>query len=233
MKGASIVTKPRFLIADDHDLFRDGLRYALVDGFAEPEISEAGSFDQALDTLGRHSDFVLASFDLMMPGMQDGHVLPMVRELYPSLPLVIISAFEDRQHVIAALDRGASGYIPKSLPAEEIVGAMRDVISGKIYVPASIVTLDRRNSLSSENELSSPRDRLGGEPVMDASSLTPRQRDVLDRLIAGRATKEIGRDLDLAEGTVKIHLAAIFRILGVRNRTEAVARALSLGLQKK
>jgi DNA-binding NarL/FixJ family response regulator len=214
----------RILIADDHDLFRRGLRYALLDAFEGVEIVEAKSIAEATAALGRQDGFVLASFDLRMPGMDWGRALPGIRRMRPSLPIVVLSGFEERRHVLAAIEFGASGFVPKSQPTEQIVAAMREVMAGRIYLPPSVTAMD---------DTPSP-DLTEAAPAADSPPptllLTPRQRDVLDLLLGGRSTKEIGRALDLAEGTVKVHLAALFRLLGARNRVEAVAAAISLGL---
>lgn len=213
------------LIADDHDLFRRGLRYALTDRIDSVKVTEVGSFDEALTAIAGNPEITLASFDLRMPGMQLGQSLLSVRRLYPKLPIVVLSGFEDRQHVLSALQLGASGFIPKSLSAEAIVAAMLDILQGRIFIPASVIEVDSAATETSGE--ANPREPLRGPG--DLSHLTQRQREVLERLLAGRSTKEIGRDLDLAEGTVKIHLAALFRMLGARNRVEAVSKAISLG----
>lgn len=218
---------PQILIADDHDLFRRGLRYALADGIHDAQVLEAGSVMQATALIEHHQELALASFDLRMPGMQMGEGLLPIRRLRPRLPIVVLSGFEDRQHVLSAIQMGASGFIPKSLPAEQIVLALIEVMQGRIYIPPSITEVDALPA----DPLTPGVQREEALPAAPkAVQLTPRQREVLERLMAGRSTKEIGRDLDLAEGTVKIHLAALFRVLGARNRVEAVRRAISLGL---
>ncbi len=214
-----------FLIADDHDLFRRGLRYALTDAFADIRVTEADSLDRALIILTQNADIALASFDLRMPGMQDGRALQEVRRLYPTLPIAVLSAREGRQIILDTLDFGASGFIPKGLPAEDIVAAMRDMVDGRIYVPPNITAID------SESNATPPRPATDQQTArkFDPSALTPRQREVFDLLLAGKSTKEMARALDIAEGTVKIYLAAIFRLLDARNRVEAVTKSLGLG----
>lgn len=221
-----MIADPHVLIADDHALFRQGLRYALLDSIPRVRITEVETFDQAFAAIAQHPDFTLASFDLQMPGMDSGRALLSVRRLHPNLPLVVLSGHEERHHVLAALEFGASGFIPKSLSADAIVTAMRHVMGGNIYIPPSI-TMVHAEAPPSIPALAF--DTMPA-PVGAALTFTPRQLDVLNRLLAGRSTKEIGRDLELAEGTVKIHLAALFRALRARNRVEAVANAISLGL---
>ena len=212
---------PHILIADDHDLFRRGLRYALVDTVPGVVVSEASSLEHALEILTAWNEIALASFDLMMPGMGDGQALADIRRLYPNLPIAVLSASEGRRVILESLEAGASGFIPKSLPADEIVAALHDIMVGRIYVPPHIIAIERSGWLPS----SSPARGRAFDPV----TLTPRQHEVFDLMMAGRSTKEMARALDIAEGTVKIYLAAIFRLLEARNRIDAVTKAIALG----
>ena len=216
---------PHILIADDHDLFRRGLRYALVDTRPDVRISEADSLASALEQLAASDDIALASFDLRMPGMRDGQALSDIRRQYPSLPIAILSAREGRRIILEMLECGASGFIPKNLPAEDIVGAMLDIMAGRIYVPPHITALDPGASATPQR----PAANGATSRPFDPTDLTPRQREVFDLMLTGRSTKEIARALDIAEGTVKIYLAAIFRLLEVRNRIEAVSKSMGLG----
>jgi DNA-binding NarL/FixJ family response regulator len=200
----------RALIADDHELFRTGLRQLLLDTFEDIEVREAESLDQAIDilTTGGASELILV--DLRMPGMSGAEALLALRDGFPDAKLAVVSAHEDRAEVLAALNVGVHGYIPKSLPATEIANALRTILNGQIYAPA---LLGRREPADAATTAARTPD-----------TLTARQRDVLDELLKGRSSKEIGRALQIAEGTVKIHLAAIYRALGVRTRAEAIAR---------
>ena len=212
---------PHILIADDHDLFRRGLRYALVDTMPGVVVSEASSLEPALEILATWDGIALASFDLRMPGMRDGQALADIRRLYPSLPIAVLSASEGRRIILESLEAGASGFIPKSLPADEIVAAIADMMIGRIYVPPHITALEPNGRPSSPNSAKSR--------AFDPITLTPRQHEVFDLMMAGLATKEMARALDIAEGTVKIYLAAIFRLLEARNRIDAVIKAIALG----
>jgi len=126
----------------------------------------------------------------------------------------VVSALEGRADIIGALGAGVHGYIPKSLPSAEIANAIRTILEGGIYVPPA---LGRRE----------PESAARSNEALEADKLTSRQKEVLAELLKGRASKEIARTLDIAEGTVKIHLAAIYRALGVRTRAEAIARLKS------
>ena len=216
---------PHILIADDHDLFRRGLRYALMDTMPDVRVSEADSLDRALEILAEFKDIALASFDLRMPGMREGKALPNVRRLYPILPIAVLSGREGRRVILEAPEFGASGFIPKTLPAEDLVTAMCDIMDGRIYVPPNIT------AIGSDKEPEPEQIIAFGQTLrqFDPAGLTPRQRDVFDLLLAGKSTKEMARTLDIAEGTVKIYLAAIFRLLEARNRLEAVTKAIRFG----
>jgi DNA-binding NarL/FixJ family response regulator len=161
----------------------------------------------------------LAVVDLAMPGMKGAASIRELRHAYPHLRCVVMSGSEQRQDVLDALAAGAIGYIPKSLAPEAMVAAIQQVLGGGIYAPTLLLT--------EPTETDEPSSTV--DPNVMAM-LTPRQYDVLRLLGKGQANKEIARALDISEGTVKIHLAAIFRVLDVRNRTEAVLKASALDI---
>ena len=203
------------LIADDHGLYRVGLRLLLEDRLGVTEVLEAGGFDEALDRLADTPAIKLALFDLSMPGMGGPSSLAVVRANYPELRIAVISGQEDRANVDATLAHGLHGFVPKSLSDEKIVAALKEIMAGKTFVPA--VTASKAATIPSP-----------AAPLSSMDGLTPRQRDVLAGIVRGLANKEIARELDIAEGTVKIHLAALFSHFDVRNRTELATRAQRL-----
>lgn len=203
----------RALIADDHELFRSGLRQLLVDALDATDVREAETFDQAIDVLTNEGAGDLILVDLRMPGMSGAEALTALRDGFPDAKVAVVSAWEERADIIAALSAGVHGYIPKSLSSNEIAAALRAILEGQIFVPA---VLGRREPASSYSA-----------PSVGSDKLTARQREVLNELLKGQASKEIARSLDIAEGTVKIHLAAIYRALGVRTRAEAIAKLKS------
>lgn len=213
----SVSKSPRRIavIADDHGMYRMGLALTLKDRLGFDEVAEAASLDEALERLGEADGVALALFDLSMPGMESAASLAAVRECYPDLPIAVVSGSENRNDVLDALAAGVNGFVPKSLVDDDLVAALGTIVSGAIFVPATLATV-------ATPRLAAPP----SESVLDR--LTPRQRDVLGLLIEGRSNKEIARALDLGQGTVKIHLAALFRHLGVRNRAAAVAAAAPL-----
>lgn len=204
----------RALIADDHELFRSGLKQLLVDALDAGDVREAETLDQAIELLTNDGAGDLVLVDLRMPGMSGAEALSALRDGFPEAKIAVVSALEGRNDIITALGAGVHGYIPKSLPSAEIANAIRIVLDGGIYVPA---TLGRRE----------PEAAARSSEALEADRLTSRQKEVLAELLKGRASKEIARTLDIAEGTVKIHLAAIYRALGVRTRAEAIARLKS------
>jgi DNA-binding NarL/FixJ family response regulator len=205
----------RALIADDHELFRSGLKQLLVDALGVEEVREAETLDQAIEILTNEGAGDLILVDLRMPGMSGAEALSALRDGFPNAKVAVVSAWEERADIIAALNAGVHGYIPKSLASSEIAAAIRTVLDGGIFVPPS---------LGNREPGASPV-RLIGDSSED--KLTVRQKEVLNELLKGLASKEIARSLDIAEGTVKIHLAAIYRALGVRSRAEAIAKLKS------
>jgi len=206
------------LIADDHALLRVGLTSALAQlGDGPPVCLEAEDASQVMETLSVHPDLDLVLLDLFMPGANGFELLSNVCNTAADAPVVVLSASEDTAHMRKALDCGASGFISKSAPRDVMISALRLVLAGGIYVPPDLVRAQLQD--------------VGNGPAGEiaAAALTARQRDVLKLLGLGRSNKQIARELDVSENTVKIHVAAILRALGAANRTEAVAVARAQG----
>lgn len=211
----------KILIADDHELFRDGLRHVLDQLGGELTIVEACDFSQAVAAVERETDIDIVLMDLSMPGMSWNEGLQRLKDLLPDqVPIIVLSASDDRRHVLQAVNMGAAGFIPKTSSSRVMLSALKLVLSGGVYLPPAL--LDQGNPQS---------DSLGPVPNENAVSfLTPRQREVLALLGQGKSNKEIARVLQLAEGTVKLHVTAILKALNVNNRTRAVVAASQLGL---
>lgn len=211
----------KILIADDHELFREGLRHVLGQLEDNVDIIEAGDFSQAFDLAGSNPDIDIVLLDLNMPGANWDEGLPHLRAtLPPDVPVVVLSAADDRRSVLQAVEMGAAGYIPKTSSSRVMLSALKLVLSGGVYLPPALI------------ERSTPRgEGLNPAVVEQAMSiLTPRQREVLSLLGEGKSNKEIARILELAEGTVKLHVTAILKALNVNNRTRAVVAAAQMGL---
>jgi len=209
----------KILIADDHELFRDGLRHVLDQLGGSLAIVEASDFPQAIQAVEREQDIDIVLLDLSMPGMVWNEGLQRLRELLPDQsPIIILSASDERRHVLQAVNLGAAGFIPKTSSSRVMLSALKLVLSGGVYLPPALL----------EQGGGSDNGPMTNEHSV--SFLTPRQREVLALLGQGKSNKEIARVLQLAEGTVKLHVTAILKALNVNNRTRAVVAASQLGL---
>jgi len=218
----------RILLADDHALFRSGLRLLLNDAGLVTGFDEAGSLDAALELLEQGLSPDLMLFDLRMPGMAGGATLRALRAQRPEAKLAVVSASEARDDILDALAAGAHGYIPKSASPDELLAALRQIIAGGVYAPPALAAV----ALSEAEERPAPPLKSAGPSAGALIRLTERQNEVMALLAEGKSTKEIARELKRGEGTIKIHLAAIYRALNARNRTEAVVLAGKL-LQRR
>jgi DNA-binding NarL/FixJ family response regulator len=204
------------LIADDDEFFRMALTTILTSKLGFAEVVQAASLDEAVERLSARSDISLALFDLAMPGMASPANLRAVRECFETLRVAVVSSSKSRRDVLSALEAGVHGYVPKGLGIAELAHALQLIVDGVIYVPASIATLPL-----AEKEQPALSGQASAPQRSALTILTPRQRGVLALLVEGKSNKAIARDLDLGEGTVKVHVAALFRSLGVRTRTAA------------
>lgn len=207
----------RVLLADDHPLFREGVKPVLHKLDPRLQIIEAIDYPTAFSAMHQAGEVDLALIDLYMPGMSGVEGVIRFRAAFPDIPLVVLSASELAEDIHRLLSAGALGYITKSSPSEVILGALRLVLAGGVYIPPSLLN---HSSGGIEQDSSRP------------APLTSRQVEVLRELVKGQSNKQIATALDVTEGTVKIHLAAIFRILKVNNRTEAVLVAQKMGLNE-
>jgi DNA-binding NarL/FixJ family response regulator len=208
----------RILLADDHALFRSGLRLVLEQLGPDVSVTEAGDFQEALAQSEPTLD--LALLDLNMPGMDGAAGVVRIRDKAMGVPVVVISASEDAADIERLLDAGAVGYIPKSSSSQVLLSALSLVLAGGVYVPTQVL----RRALPPYGSSG----YSGKHPA--GSALTNRQLDVLRLLVQGKPNKVIARELSLSEGTVKIHLASLYRTLNAANRTEAVMAAQRQGL---
>ena len=204
----------KVLLADDHPLFREGVKPVLHKLDPNLEIIEAVDYPSTFAAMHRAGEVDLALIDLTMPGMSGVDGLIRFRAAFPVIPLVVLSASELADDIHRLLAAGALGYITKSSPSEVILSALRLVLAGGVYIPPSL--LDYHNG-GAEHDPSRP------------APLTSRQVEVLRELVKGQSNKQIAKSLNVTEGTIKIHLASIFRILKVNNRTEAVLVAQKMG----
>ena len=206
----------KMLLADDHPLFREGVKPVLHKLDPDLDLIEAIDYPSAFAAMHRAGEVDLALIDLHMPGMSGMDGVIRFRAAFPEIPLVVLSASELAEDIHRLLAAGALGYVTKSSPSEVILGALRLVLAGGVYIPPSVL-----------------EQHSGGDPdPARPGPLTARQVEVLRELAKGQSNKQIAKALAVTEGTVKIHLAAIFRILKVNNRTEAVLVAQKMGLNE-
>ncbi len=200
----------KIIVADDHPLFRAALKQAVSQAVENGEVLEADTIGGLQQLIEDHPDADLVLLDLNMPGAHGFSGLVFMRGQYPGLPVVVVSGSEDLQVMRRAIDYGASGFIPKSAPLPEIVNAIQSVLDGDVWLPGGVAEKLERM----QGEASDFSERL--------ATLTPQQFRVLGMLAEGMLNKQIAYDLDVSEATVKAHITAVFRKLGVRNRTQAV-----------
>jgi DNA-binding NarL/FixJ family response regulator len=205
----------KILVCDDHALFREGLELVLGHLEADAELVSVGDAEAALAAVAGDDGLDLVLLDLNLPGLSGIDALEALRRDHPSVPVVMLSASENANDVRAALERGASGFIPKSTRGSVLLSALRLVLSGGIYVPPLVMD-------------GAPPAR---EPAAARSPLTGRQLEVLRLLARGLTNREIGEVLKIAEGTVKTHIMHLYEALDVTNRTEAAMRMRELGLE--
>ncbi|MBF7071958.1 response regulator transcription factor [Glaciecola sp. MH2013] len=206
------------LIADDHPLYRDALKGALNLALKDLNIVEAGNLNETVAIL-EAQDIDLLLLDLHMPGSSDLFGLLHIQKTFPGLPIAVVSGTEDTALISKVVGLGAMGFIPKTASAQEINDAVNTMLEGDVWVPETlrqqIEQVDEHFSILAEN----------------VASLTPSQYKVLCYMRDGLLNKQIAYNLDIAEATVKAHVTAIFRKLGINNRTQAVLIATELQLE--
>lgn len=206
------------VIADDHPLVRDALRQAIARDLSDATFHDAASLAETETAIRENSTPDLVLLDLHMPGMRGFTGLAYLRSQFPAVPVAMISASTEPRIMRQAIDYGASGFIPKSAPMDEIRNAVRDILDGNMWLP----------------------DLAGDLPDTDAedaalagrlAALTPQQLRVLGMLSDGKLNKQIAYDLDISEATVKSHVSAILQKLDVNSRTQAVILAGRLNIE--
>ncbi len=196
--------QPRVLIADDHPLYCDALRAVVPQACPDADIGEAASQEEVLAAVAAGRPFALVLLDLNLPGATGLSCLTALRRAVPATPIVVVSAVDDPKIMQDVIMGGASAFVPKSAPGQVLINALRVILAGGTYMPTGIFAALRESD--------------SGTPAQD---LTLRQRRVLELLSTGLSNKQIARALDISEITVKAHVSAIFRKLGVSNRVQA------------
>ena len=213
----------RILIADDHALVRDALRRAAVEALPEAVLIECDALEQAIAAAEREAPIDLALLDVRMPGMHGIEGVRTFRDALPDTRVAVLSGYFTAGDIVAALNYGAKGFIPKALEIDQVFEAIRMIVSGHHYIPPDILAVIDGNHAEISGD-HSPFDALARE-----QKLTQREQDVLRLLVDGCTNKEIALRMDVQEVTVKLHLSKIYRKLGVRNRAQAVRVVLEAG----
>jgi two-component system, NarL family, nitrate/nitrite response regulator NarL len=198
----------KILIVDDHPLFRAGFHAVLEQSDLEAAVLSVSSVAEALQILKRDGDVGLVLLDIHLRGEDGFNALKLIGEKFPTTACIMISGDEHEGVAPRVIAAGASGFIPKSFTADEMIAAIRQVLNGDVFVPSQAQHTT---------------------PPSDGTSLTLRQLEVISMLGRGFSNKEIARALDVAERTVKAHVSAVFEALNVRNRTQAVLVAQRRG----
>ena len=213
----------RILVVDDHALVRRGMHYVVKEGFPDAEVLEAEGSAAALDVFRAGKKIDLALVDVRMPDLDGLELLRAIKAEWAEMPVIMISTYENAPYVKRALADGAAGYLLKDATPEDLAQAINVALSGSgnVLSPRVIQNLfeDQEASVGSN-----------GHSRRNEYSLTQREHDILALLAEGRSNREIAGRLYLSEKTVKAHLAAIFRKLGVTNRTQAAMMAVQMGV---
>ena len=202
----------RFVVADDHPLFRGAMRESLANLFKSADVFEAGGLDDLQTLLEREGDVDLVLLDLAMPGVRGFSGLLYLRAQFPGVPVVVVSANEEPGVIRRCMEFGASGFLPKTLAVDTMRDAIRRVLEGGGWTPPDV---DRAGGA----------DAITRDLVNRLSTLTPQQVRVLMMLSEGLLNKQIAFELKVSEATVKAHVSAILQKLGVESRTQAVIAA--------
>lgn len=209
----------KIIVADDHPLFRAALQQAVRQALSDVDIVEADTLEAVHKAVADHPDADLILLDLHMPGAHGFSGLVFLRGVNPGIPVVVVSGSEETHVIRRAMDYGASGFIPKSSSLDTIAAAIAQVIEGEVWIPPEVA--DGLDEISEEE----------ARFAEALASLTPQQFRVLNMLTEGLLNKQIAYELQVSEATIKAHVTAILRKLGVHSRTQAVIAAKRLEVE--
>ena len=207
----------KILIADDHDLFRDGLRLLLETELAGAEVREAAEHAEMIAALETDDSIDLVLTDLAMPGIDGNQTIAALAQRFPTVKVVVMSGREDPLEVEELLNLGIGGYIPKSSTSDVTLSALRLIEAGGIYLPPVLLQERGGSEVKASDEPAPSTDGVDDLP------LTPRQQEIATQLGRGLSNAQIAYELGISEGTVRIHVSAILKALKVYNRTQVAA----------
>lgn len=202
----------KILLADDHDLVRDTIA-AYLTSSGDMGVTQAKSFFEVRDILADRGPFDVVLLDYEMPGMEGVSTIKEALELNKEKPVAMISGTADKSVAEAVMEQGGAGFLPKSMPASSLVNAIKFMAMGEQYAPLDFMTAE---------------DPVANHPLR--KKLTDREYDVLSGIVRGLANKEIARELDLQEVTIKLHVKTLCKKLEAKNRTHAAVIAKEAGL---
>lgn len=208
----------KFLLADDHPLYREALKSALQTQLQGVNYLESDSFTSTLQVLRRQRNISIILLDLNMPGCDNYYGLLRIRQSFPDLPIVVVSASDSIEVISQAMEFGANAFVPKTTPTQEMVSAIKEVLSGKKWLPDGMAE-------SIENVSS---DTI--EMAQKVKELTPKQFQVLRLVKQGLMNKQIADTLNVTEATVKAHISMLFKRLNVKSRTQILVAIEKLQL---
>lgn len=208
----------RILLVDDHTLFRESLVHVLGALDHDVAVFHAGTAEEAISAASYYRELDLILLDRSLAGTDGISLIPQLKALSNGAAVVVVSASERARDVQRAMDAGAASYVPKTLGVQELLITLRRVLTQESYLPTNLLS-----AMIDKDDKSTPLDSF------KIDKLTERQREVLQLLSQGLTNKGIANQLDLTEGTIKLHVSAIMRTLGARNRTEAVLFAEQFG----
>ncbi|MDD2884454.1 MAG: response regulator transcription factor [Dechloromonas sp.] len=212
----------KLLVVEDHALVREGLVRLLDQVEDETSVLECSDFESAIALLDHESDIDLLLLDLALPGIDGFAGLDILRRRYPAMPVAVVSAYDDTPTITRVLNLGASGFIPKAYSGEALLNAVRAVLAGQIVRPKG------QGEAKMDDEVPVPPRKVSVRP--EEIGLTERQAQVLCLMVRGLSNRDIAEQLDLSEGTVKIHVTAVFKALGVSSRTQALVSVARYGI---
>ena len=212
----------QLLVVEDHALVREGLVRLLAQIEEQTKVFEAADFELALTILDNEGEFDLVLLDLALPGIDGFAGLDILRRRYPAMPVAVVSAFDDTPTITRVMNLGASGFIPKAFSGEALISAVREVLAGNLYRPCG------QHGARLDDAKPLPPAKVSVRP--DEIGLTERQAQVLALMVRGLSNRDIADQLELSEGTVKIHATAVFKALGVTSRTQALVAVARYGV---
>ena len=216
----------KVLVIDDHPLVQEGVSAALESLADDVTVMAARDAEQGLGLAAENPDLDLVLLDLALPGMSGFNLIGKLHERLPSLPVVVLSALEEPENVRHAINAGAMGFVPKSAATRVLIEVLQQVLEGNVTVPLAL----QSSGPPVSHALPGATGDASSAAEPDVALLTLRQLEVLSRVCQGKTNKQIATELGLSEKTVKAHVTAIFKVLGVVNRTQAVLVARRVGM---